>query len=435
MNSFDENSNENERNSHDKTRTSTSVAHAAEENNEKSLISAESKSMENLSDITTTSTHSASENGKGNQGIDIVEDFLKLPVNNYNLPINFNFNILNNHLAFTIYVENLMPHSLDYINGEEFVYIKYKTIPKTEGANQGLYALYILFDNNSYIKINSIAAIEINNKLIIITLKLSSHENLKDFFIGLHKNNMRKYQIDDNFLMRHNHNSAIFKNTKFSINNSHENEVEIDIKLKNEIDKNQFLNQIPVNTKTHPVEKSHEKCSNTNKQKKKKRCRSLSESSCDDIKILDTLDLNTNNNKKFSKTSNNCSKNSKKKNGCNDDNKNKSQQLIIEKRIRSISETSNSSNSSNTENIKGILKHASSYGRSSSESSSFEINEELFYSYSLDKAKVMNFIPINSSSKFNETNSNETISQEGEILEICKKTVRFNDIIKKQIFR
>jgi len=385
-------------------------------------------------------------------------NFLRTDVT-YNAVSNFDCNALDNNLVFVLHVKNVDPQTVEHQTSEKYVHLKFTSI----GA--GYYPIYYSF----YFKLPSDANdIEIENvdaeawdNNVILTLTVNKLENLSEYSAGLNENDLKQYNIQGNFNSYNklagtgNYKKDIseikgneFENHKFDIEVKHSdasNQIELEIKPKIKLNDNiidsaedeetaieeNINNNIKNATVNNNNNNNQNNNQNKNKKKKNKKRRSYSESACDELKA------NNNNNNilltppvigsNLKKSSNDLLTTTAKSDtdGGNDE---RNISIVGGRKQRSFSESRSISDCTPT--FKGILKHYSRYGRSISDSCS-SIDDQ--YSCSTE-----NLNPYESFSDIPEENIETDASalESGQSLsESCKKTVRFSEVIHKQLFR
>lgn len=326
------------------------------------------------------------------EDISMEDKFLKDSIK-YNFPSHFDCNTLDENLAFTLHVKNVDPQSVECINGNNFVHMKFTSIGS--GYYPTHYAFYVALPEDSEASITSFEAETWDNN-VILTLALNDYENLKSYHSGLDGADLKEYPISEQFTAPSKRFSLLQEKEEFEISvERSEDQVQIDIKpTKNDIAAHEEQDD------DDEKAKENKKPSGGKKQKKKnKKRRSLSESSCDEFKSNDLV--NTAKQSDLSKSVD-------------------SDDFSPSRKVRSSSECRENGS---VPIFKGILKHRSRYGRSISESCSSM--DELPFSCSVD-------LPLSDS--FGDI-PEEDDPHHQELSESCKKTVRFSDVIRKQLFR
>lgn len=277
-------------------------------------------------------------------------------------------------MAFTLNVKNVDPDSIVVDKQSYLVQLKFTSI----GA--GFFPINYGFCIKLPGACGSIIDVQPDawDNNIILQLELESC-NFDAYWTGLNLNNMQEHSFKRD----------VSKSTQPKMTDN-VNDIDVDVtvisekEVKIEINKGALDNEKPQNSNSVDGQKK-------NKRKKKKQ-RSLSESNCDDFQtVIDQQETKV--------TSTTKSIDITKSPG----------------KIRSISESSNDDQMvPKVREFKSILKRRSSYNRSISESSV----DDHIYSCSVD-------IGVGS------------IQEESgaELSESCKKTVRFDDNVRKQLFR
>lgn len=277
-------------------------------------------------------------------------------------------------MAFTLNVKNVDPDSIAVDKQSHFVQLKFTSI----GA--GFFPINYGFCIKLPEACGSIIDVQPDawDNNIILQLELENC-NFDAYWTGLNVNNM----------LEHSFKRDVSKTTHPEMTDN-VNDIDVDVtvisekEIKIEINKGTVDNEKPHDSNAVDGQKK-------NKRKKKKQ-RSLSESNCDDLQaVIDQQETKV--------TSTTKSIDITKSPG----------------KIRSISESSNDDQMlPKVREFKSILKRRSSYNRSISESSV----DDHVYSCSVD-------IGVGS------------IQEESgaELSESCKKTVRFDDNVRKQLFR
>lgn len=291
----------------------------------------------------------------------------------YELPT-FSCNTLDNNMAFTLNVKNVAPDSIVVNKETHFVQLKFTSI----GA--GFFPLNYGFCVKFPPTCGSIVDVQPDawDNNLILQLEFEN-SNFDTYWTGLDVENMQ-----ENILKRDFSKSAATERSK----NINDFEVDVTVVSEKEV-KIEITNGASVNGEK-PQDSNAVDVHKKNKRKKKKQ-RSLSESNCDDLQAaIDEQEIGKTTTKSIDIT---------KSPG----------------KVRSISESSNDDQMMpKVREFKSILKRRSSYNRSISESSV----DEHVYSCSIDIG--VGSIPEESGAELSES---------------CKKTVRFDDNVRKQLFR
>ncbi|XP_055379981.1 protein kintoun [Condylostylus longicornis] len=379
------------------------------------------------------------------------DDFLRTDVT-YNPVTNFDCNALDNNLVFVLQVKNVDPQTVEFQKSENYVNLKF--ISLGAGYYPVYYSFYLKLSNEgSDHEIESVDAEAWDNN-VILTLTLNNLDGLSEYSAGLNEHDLKQYNTPGNFNSYNKlANSSNLKrdgleikaneieNHKFDIEVKHcndSNQIELEIKPKTESNENidlvndeKFVDVEQAKQrnakKTAP---SNNNQNNKNKKKKNKKRRSYSESACDelkanndDIKLISSSLIS-----KSEKTTDNDAEEASD-DGENDENMDERNISIVGgRKQRSFSESRSISDCTPT--FKGILKHYSRYGRSISESCS-SIDDQ--YSCSTE-----NLQPCESFSVISEEGIEDdagALESGHSLSESCKKTVRFSEVIHKQLFR
>lgn len=321
----------------------------------------------------------------------------------YNFPAHFDCNTLDNNLAFTLHVKNVQPDSVEHIQSEKDAHLKFSTIGS--GYYPVHYSFYVNFPNDSPVTIKS-KEVEIWDNNVIFNLALDNCTSLNSYFAGLDSNDTKEYTITEEFVVNAQKFPLLQEKDELdvSVKPLDSQQLEIEIKPSVEASKNsQLTKSLEQKNNENAVtgDKENPKGGNAKKQKKKnKKRRSLSESYCDDLKAI--------NNSEEATCSDTCPAT------------NVEIELPAVRKVRSFSESRTDDCSPSQKDFKGILKHRSRYGRSISESCS-----------SIDEHSYSCSVDCNGMGSFDEIPEEDTHG----LSESCKKTVRFSDVIRKQLFR
>ncbi|XP_055918989.1 protein kintoun [Eupeodes corollae] len=354
--------------------------------------------------------------------------FLKNSIN-YTFPQHFDLNVLDETIAIVLNIRNVDNESIDLIKGDKFFHIQFSSIGA--GYYPAYYAFYFEFVEHSAVQIDSVDAEAWDNN-VVLSLNLRNFQNMEYYHAGLNKNNLKLYRIKDEFILNNVKEKKLDDlQSKLEVSvelSNNEKSVQIEIKPR----KSKVLNNCK--DEAYDELKSNSRCL-SKKNRKNKKHRSFSESTCDDIKQENKKSTSASNNK-------NTKVNEFKQHECrNATNKEASAnatavisspvvinnsggdniQIPFNRKQRSYSESRNQS----APTFKGILKHSSRYLRTMSDSCS-SMEENMSYSCSIDGdlkcAHSISDIP-------------EENTSQNSLSESCKKTVRFSDVIKKNIFR
>ena len=320
----------------------------------------------------------------------------------YILP-SFTFNQIDEILAFTLHVKNVDPTSIDIERTDSLktAHIKFSSIGA--GFFPIYYSFCVKFPSQRCEIFRDITAEAWDNNLIL-QFELNNYE-FSSYEVGLNATNLISYDIAERLSARHPTTGLgreIEDNSLcIEVRSNKEAELVIEVVRKdseNEI-KPRHETEVSNDEVSEDVFDVHQEDDGNKRQTKKatkkrnKKMRSLSESYCDQLKVINELD------------SLNLGKDENEAKGRN-------------KPRQSLSESSDENGSGdvpsalNNLQFKSILKSRSSI--SECIESSMEDHHKHLYSMSAD---------------FGISESHDSLS------ESCKKTVRFNDTIKKQLFR
>lgn len=399
----------------------------------------------------------------------LMEPFLKSNID-YQFPAKFDCNVLDNTMSLVLQVRNVQEDSLKIQRNERSLHLKFTSIGA--GYYPSHYSFYIQLNHNETEAkiVNADAEAWENN--VVLNLHLNeTTEQMLSYLAGLDSNNLQEYLIQEKFKVAHNSRQREKKEQPtldISIERSEcENSVEIEIKSRGT-----EISTCNANT-TEEEEMSqqyggdglgqqNQKKTNKKQKRKNKKRRSLSESACDDIKAYqqqqqqqqqsfipqpvpevneteDAEDADDDDEDsspdRIEKSSHPASLSVNVPSLCN----NSSGGLTInnqQRKHRSFSESRDSviSLSAGSSSYKGILKHYSRYeprpSISDSCSSIDEFSSSCAYSTSVDGMTSV-FNSLRFSQSFSDIPEENVVG----LSESCKKTVRFSEVIKKQVFR
>lgn len=318
----------------------------------------------------------------------------------YVLP-NFTFNQIDEILAFTLHVKNVDPSSIvidrkDLLNT---AHIKFSSIGA--GFFPIHYSFCVNFPSQQVGIFRDISAEAWDNN-IIFQFELNNYE-FPCYQAGLNDKNLMSYDIAERLIARHPSTAQGQEieddSLSIEVRSNKETELVIEVAKKDLDNKPKPRYETSNDEISEDVFDEHQEGDGIKRQTKKatkkrnKKMRSMSESYCDQLKVINELDS-------LSLTK--------------DENDAK-----IRKKIRSLSESSDENGSANTPSVqnhheyKSILKSRSSFSECN-DSSIDEHPTKKFYSISAD---------------FGISESHDSLS------ESCKKTVRFSDTITRQLFR
>ncbi|XP_017061449.1 protein kintoun [Drosophila ficusphila] len=328
--------------------------------------------------------------------------FLKSSVH-YQLPNKFDCNVLDNVMAFVLHVPNVQPDSIEQLKEQRSLHLQFATIGS--GYYPTHYAFYVeLPAEEEDSAIESVEAEAWDNN-VVLKLCLSSQSGTPaSYLAGLDATDLKEYPVHGQYNVK----------SKGRVNAKKEHDP-LDVKFEhNEEGKALKVTIRPVPKEEEAEdeeqqEQEHEtvqpqaqnKKPGKKQRKRNKKERSLSESACEDVLVPEPL------------------------NGKPEPQLKATFKLPPQRKQRSYSECNDSSGGSH----RGILKRFSRYGpRPSMSDSCSSIDDCSSYSCSVDASGTSLF-----SHSFGGI-PEEDRSDAG-LSESCKKTVRFNDHIMKQVFR
>nr|XP_016928564.1 protein kintoun [Drosophila suzukii]XP_016928565.1 protein kintoun [Drosophila suzukii]XP_036669385.1 protein kintoun [Drosophila suzukii] len=335
--------------------------------------------------------------------------FLKSSVH-YQLPSKFDCNVLDNVMAFVLHVPNVQPDSIEQLREQRSLHLQFATIGS--GYYPTHYAFYVeLPAENEASAIESVEAEAWDNN-VVLKLSLSSQsETPASYLAGLDATDLMEYPVHGQYNVK----DKAGVNTKKEI-------APLDVKF----ERSQEGQALKVTIRPGAKEEEHEqeeddehqdheqeneqqhqqqgqnKKPGKKQRKRNKKERSFSESACDDmVHVQEPVARNP------------------------EPQPNPTFKLPSQRKQRSYSECNDSTGG----NHRGILKRFSRYGpRPSISDSCSSIDDCSSYSCSVDASGTSLF-----SHSFGGI-PEEDRSDAG-LSESCKKTVRFNDHIMKQVFR
>ncbi|KAH8291075.1 hypothetical protein KR054_008244 [Drosophila jambulina] len=336
--------------------------------------------------------------------------FLKSSVH-YQLPAKFDCNVLDNVMAFVLHVPNVQPDSIQQLKEQRSLHLQFATIGS--GYYPTHYAFYVeLPAEEGDLAIESAEAEAWDNNVVLKLCFSSQSETPQGYLAGLDATDLKEYSVHGQYKVKdkkgdkakteedaqldvkfkHKEGQAL----KVTIRpvpkeNEHENEEEEEAELED-----QEQEQEPQN--------AHNKKPNKKQRKRNKKERSLSESACEDILDQKSLtDIPVQQPKATLK--------------------------LPQRKQRSYSECNDSSVGSASSH-RGILKRFSRYGPRPSMSDSCSSIDDCSSSYSCS-------VDASGATLFSHSFGGipEEDRSDAGLSESCKKTVRFNDHIMKQVFR
>uniref|UniRef100_A0A1A9UY75 Protein kintoun n=1 Tax=Glossina austeni TaxID=7395 RepID=A0A1A9UY75_GLOAU len=384
------------------------------------------------------------------------QSFLK-PNIEYQLP-KFDCNVLDSMMCWVLHVRNVQPESLLLSRSSRHVHLQFASIGS--GYYPSYYAFYIqLSDECSEAQILEVDAEAWENN-VVLNLHLNvSAEDILTYFAGLEGEAVKEYNVQEKLQVAHKSRqrtkTACSAPLDVSIERSDCGEkLEIEIKASPNLLTTEEEDATYINDGEDDAGNHQKKINKKQKRKNKKR-RSLSESVCDDIKAYqqhqealrptppvpeinetaavdgdDDEDSSPERLEKSSITKSNINP-SASVDVPNSSNYANSALTNQQRKQRSFSESRDSaiSCSSGSASCKGILKHYSRYEPRPSISDSCSSIEEYSSTYSTSVDGVPHGLD---SLRFSQSFSD--IPEEN-VSDNCKKTVRFSEVIKKQVFR
>uniref|UniRef100_A0A1B0BB13 Protein kintoun n=1 Tax=Glossina palpalis gambiensis TaxID=67801 RepID=A0A1B0BB13_9MUSC len=387
------------------------------------------------------------------------QSFLK-PNIEYQLPTKFDCNVLDSMMCWVLHVRNVQPESLLLSQSSRHLHLQFASIGS--GYYPSYYAFYIqLPDEYSEAQILKVDAEAWENN-VVLNLHLNvSAEDILTYFAGLEGGTVKEYKVQEKLQVAH----KSRQRTKpacssapldVSIERSDCGEkLEIEIKASPNLLTTEEEEDATYINDGEDDAGNHQKKINKKQKRKNKKRRSLSESVCDDIKAYqqhqealrptppvpevnetaavdgdDDEDSSPERLEKSSITKPNMNS-SASVDVPNSSNYTNSTLTNQQRKQRSFSESRDSaiSCSSGSTSCKGILKHYSRYEPRPSISDSCSSIEEYSSTYSTSVDGVPHGLD---SLRFSQSFSD--IPEEN-VSDNCKKTVRFSEVIKKQVFR
>ncbi|XP_052841726.1 protein kintoun [Drosophila gunungcola] len=325
----------------------------------------------------------------------------------YQLPSKFDCNVLDNVMAFVLHVPNVQPDSIEQLREQRSLHLQFATIGS--GYYPTHYAFYVeLPTEDEDSAIESVEAEAWDNNVVLKLCLSPQSEAPASYLAGLDAKDLKEYPVHGQYNVK----------SKRRVNTKKEN-ASLDIKFEH----NQEGQALKVTIRPVPDTKEEEqgveqadqeheneqqdhqqtqnKKPGKKQRKRNKKERSFSESACEDILVQEPQDGNP------------------------DPQAKAMSKPMPQRKQRSYSECNDSSGGSH----RGILKRFSRYGpRPSMSDSCSSIDDCSSYSCSVDASGTSLF-----SHSFGGI-PEEDRSDAG-LSESCKKTVRFNDHIMKQVFR
>lgn len=309
----------------------------------------------------------------------------------------FTFNQIDEILAFTLHVKNVDPSSIE-IDRRDFLnlaYIKFSSIGS--GYFPLHYSFCVKFPRTSSCIFKEISAEAWDNN-VIFQFELNNYDFLV-YEAGLNEHELTSYNIAEKVASGSRNpmtsQGEEIEDDSLSIEIHGEKESELVIQVNSKDSRSEISNDEVSEDVFHDKPKETQK-RQTKRKRGGKKIRSLSESYCDELKVINEMDsLKLDDNEK---------------------------QKMKNKKQRSISESSDEHPAVNqipiqgttSSKFKSILKNNRS-SFSECHESSIDDHGKTFYSMSAELGSICQ--------------SHDSLS------ESCKKTVRFSDMVKRQLFR
>ncbi|XP_050326770.1 protein kintoun [Bactrocera neohumeralis] len=398
--------------------------------------------------------------------ISTANNFLKSSVQ-YQLPAKFDCNVLDNVMSLVLHVRNVQPESIAMLRSTKSLHLQFTSIGS--GYYPTHYALYLQLPDDSNAEISSAEAEAWENNVVLNLNMAASSENIHNYLVGIDASDLKEYTIQGKFKLAHKSRQSrkkspptppisLSSSLDISVERSEcERSVEIEIKPTNEVQSTCTANTTEdEDGLVHAADAAPKKVNKKQKKKNKKR-RSLSESVCDDIKVYQKQQQQQQQEqqkqflKEAAKILKDDSSNSPDDNSSPERNDTITSNLqpqsmatqsmavpngVQQRKQRSYSECRSggslvsSGASTLPPSFKGILKRYSRYEpRPSISDSCSSIDEYSSFSCSVDGGVGSSLHFSQSFSDIPEENDSNRLS------ESCKKTVRFNEVIKEQVFR
>ncbi|EDV59631.1 protein kintoun [Drosophila erecta] len=327
--------------------------------------------------------------------------FLKSSVH-YQLPSKFDCNVLDNVMAFVLHVPNVQPDSIEQLREQRSLHLQFATIGS--GYYPTHYAFYVeLPAEHEDSAIESVEAEAWDNNVVLKLCLTSQSETPASYLAGLDATELKEYPVHGQYNVKSKEKVIARKeNAPFEIKFEHNQEgqaLKVSIRPGTKEEEKENQDQEPEIDQQHQQQVQNKKPGKKQRKRNKKE-RSLSESACADMILQEPLTKNS-------------------------ELQPKSTFNLPQRKQRSYSECNDSTGGSH----RGILKRFSRYGpRPSMSDSCSSIDDCSSYSCSVDASGTSLF-----SHSFGGI-PEEDRSDAG-LSESCKKTVRFNDHIMKQVFR
>ncbi|KAH8299966.1 hypothetical protein KR044_007989 [Drosophila immigrans] len=335
----------------------------------------------------------------------------------YQLPAKFDCNVLDNVMAFVLHVPNVQPDSIQTLQLPRSLHLQFASMGS--GYYPTHYALLVQLreDIDAKLLIDRVEA-DASDENVVLRLYMSAGcEFMPSYLAGSDSNDLKEYTLG-----HHKDNEEQLVEGKQSLqvsldHNELEQAVEVTVAPPGSIDAEDEAGE-PKQQEEHEQLQQHKKL---NKKQRKRNKRSLSESACEDIKAEEQHQRQQQQQKQPERQQL----------------KHSTPELVSQpmatlklpqRKQRSFSECNDSSGSSVH---RGILKRFSRYGPRPSISDSCSSIDDCSSSYSCS----VDAAGAGFSQSFGGIPEERVGGDDAGLSESCKKTVRFNDHIMKQVFR
>ncbi|XP_062137351.1 protein kintoun [Drosophila sulfurigaster albostrigata] len=343
----------------------------------------------------------------------------------YQLPAKFDCNVLDNVMAFVLHVPNVQPDSIQTLQLPRSLHLQFASMGS--GYYPTHYALFVQLSEevDPQLVIDHVEA-DASDENVVLRLYMSAGcETMPSYLAGSDSNDLKEYALGHH-------------------KDSDDEELECKQSLQVSMDHNELEQAVEVTIappdsmdgkekgaggEPHPqaeVEEEHEQLhqhKKPNKKQRKRNKRSLSESACEDLKAEE---------QHHAQQQKQQSERQQMKHSTPEQVATQPMATLKlpQRKQRSFSECNDSSGSSSVHH-RGILKRFSRYGPrpSMSDSCSSIDDYSSSYSCSVDAAGA------GFSQSFGGIPEERVGGDDAGLSESCKKTVRFNDHIMKQVFR
>ncbi|KAH8357762.1 hypothetical protein KR200_003436 [Drosophila serrata] len=333
--------------------------------------------------------------------------FLKSSVH-YQLPAKFDCNVLDNVMAFVLHVPNVQPDSIQQLKEQRSLHLQFATIGS--GYYPTHYAFYVeLQAEEADLSIESAEAEAWDNNVVLKLCFSAQIETPQGYLAGLDATDLKEYSVHGQYKVKDKKgDKAKTEDAQLDVKFKHKEgqALKVTIRPVPKENENEEEEEEELEDPEHEQEpqNAHIKKPNKKQRKRNKKERSLSESACEDI-----LDQKARTDIPVPQS--------------------KATLKLPQRKQRSYSECNDSSLGIGS-SYRGILKRFSRYGPRPSMSDSCSSIDDCSSSYSCS---------IDASGVTLLSHSFGGIPEEDRgdagLSESCKKTVRFNDHIMKQVFR